>query len=89
MLKGVVRSERLECPADFIAPILERVKPEYIQKCYHVSDWDGHVDFLNKIAMRSGKLLKGGECDIHGIAINVINDWQRVSEMPLSEILCC
>jgi hypothetical protein len=40
VLKGVVRAERLEAPADFIAPILSRVKPEYIYKQYNIKTWD-------------------------------------------------
>ena len=34
VLKGVVRSERLENPADFIAAILSRVKKEHLQVCH-------------------------------------------------------
>lgn len=77
VLKGVVRAERLETPTDFIAPILDRVRPEYIAKFYQIAEWTDATDFLNKVAQHNGKLLKGGEFDVHGIAINVINDWQR------------
>jgi nuclear GTP-binding protein len=79
VLKGVVRAERLEAPSDFIAPILSRVKPEYIYKQYNIKNWDDHMDFLSKLAISSGRLLKGGEPDINSVSINVINDWQRVS----------
>ena len=79
VLKGVVRAERLEAPADFIAPILSRVKPEYIYKQYNIKTWDDHIDFLSKLAISSGRLLKGGEPDVNSVSINVINDWQRVS----------
>ena len=81
VLKGVVRAERLECPTDFIQPILDRVKKEYVQKQYMIRDWTDSVDFLTKVANRNEKLLKGGEPDLHGISINVINDWQRVSTL--------
>ena len=74
---GVVRAERLEDPADFVAPILERVKAEYIQRRYEVSGWEGHIDFLTKLALKSGRLGKGGEPDLKSVAVNVINDWQR------------
>jgi nuclear GTP-binding protein len=78
VLKGVVRAERLDVPADFIGTILERVKAEYIQRQYQVTDWSDHMDFLSKLAARTGKLLKGGEPDINNVAVSVINDWQRV-----------
>jgi len=77
VLKGVVRAEKLDTPSDFIAAVLDRVKPEYITRQYQVDNWTDSIDFLNKVALRSGKLLKGGEPDIHSISINVINDWQR------------
>ena len=32
VLKGVVRAEKLSDPSDFIEPILDRVKKEYIEK---------------------------------------------------------
>lgn len=76
-MKGVVRAERLDSPADFIQPILERVKAVYIQRQYGVGEWVDHFDFLSKVALKSGRVLKGGEPDINTIAINVINDWQR------------
>ena len=77
VLKGVVRSERLEEPTEFIAAILSRVKKEYIQKHYLLENWSGHIDFLEKLARRNGKLLKGGEPDVNNVAVQMINDWQR------------
>lgn len=77
VLKGVVRAERLDTPSDFISAILSRVKKEYLQRQYLISDWDDHIDFLTKIALRNGKLLKGGEPDLNNVAVSVINDWQR------------
>jgi nuclear GTP-binding protein len=77
VLKGVVRAERLDAPADFIQPILNRVKPIYVQRQYGIGEWSDSMDFLCKVALKSGRVLKGGEPDVNTIAINVINDWQR------------
>ena len=77
VLKGVVRAERLEEPTEFIPTILARVKQEHIQKHYLLSDWKDSTDFLEKLARRNGKLLKGGEPDVKNVAVSVINDWQR------------
>ena len=74
-----MRAERLETPSDFIPAILARVRKEYVQRQYLIREWDDANDFLCKLAMRNGKLLKGGEPDIHSVSINIINDWQRVS----------
>lgn len=37
ILKGAVRTEYLKNPTDYIAPVLERVKRDYIDKTYQVS----------------------------------------------------
>ncbi|KAL0109400.1 hypothetical protein PUN28_014461 [Cardiocondyla obscurior] len=77
VLKGVVRVELVQNPEDYIAAVLERVKPEYIRKTYKINVWINHIDFLEKLARRSGKLLKKGEPDIAIVARMVLNDWQR------------
>lgn len=77
VLKGVVRVELVSNPEDYIAPLLERVKKEYMIKTYKIEDWKDHVDFLEKLAQRSGRLLKGGEPDISSVAKMMLNDWQR------------
>jgi ribosome biogenesis GTPase A len=33
---------------------------------------------MTKLAKRSGKLIKGGEPDLHTVAVSMINDYQRV-----------
>lgn len=77
VLKGVVRVELVQNPEDYIASVLDRVRPEYIRKTYKINVWTDHVDFLEKLARRSGKLLKKGEPDIAIAARMVLNDWQR------------
>lgn len=77
VLKGVVRVELINNPEDYIETVLQRVKPEYIKKTYKIEDWEDHIDFLEKLARRSGKLLKKGEPDISQVARMVLNDWQR------------
>lgn len=77
VLKGVVRVELVQNPEDYIAVVLERVRKEYLIKTYRVTEYSSHTEFLEKLAMRSGKLLKGGEPDITIVARMVLNDWQR------------
>lgn len=77
VLKGVVRVELVNSPEDYIAALLERVRPEYIRKNYRIDEWSSPTEFLEKLAMRSGKLLKKGEPDIGSVAKMVLNDWQR------------
>lgn len=77
VLKGVVRVELVTNPEDYIEEVLKRVRPEYIRKQYRLEKWENHVDFLEQLAKRSGKLLKGAEPDIPSVAKMVLNDWQR------------
>ncbi|XP_049836972.1 uncharacterized protein LOC126281801 [Schistocerca gregaria] len=77
VLKGVVRVELVQNPEDYIPPVLERVKREYIVKTYQVDGWETAEEFLEKLAFRTGKLLKGGEPDITIVSRIILNDWQR------------
>ncbi|XP_026857345.2 nucleolar GTP-binding protein 2 isoform X1 [Electrophorus electricus] len=77
VLKGVVQVEKIRNPEDHIGAVLERAKAEYIQKTYHVPSWNSAEDFLEKLAFRTGKLLKGGEPDLSTVSKMVLNDWQR------------
>lgn len=80
VLKGVVRSERLENPEDYIDAILERVKREYVFAQYKIPKdvtWENTLEFLEIVARRFGRLVKGGEPCIRSAAIMIINDYQR------------
>ena len=63
--------EHLSAPEDHVKEVLERAKKEYITRTYNLGDWskDDHVDFLEKLAVKSGKLLKGGEPDISTVCL--------------------
>ncbi|KAI3361232.1 hypothetical protein L3Q82_013428 [Scortum barcoo] len=77
VLKGVVQVEKIRNPEEHIGAVLERAKPEYIQKTYRIPTWNSAEDFLEKLAFRTGKLLKGGEPDLSTVSKMVLNDWQR------------
>ncbi|OCF59159.1 nucleolar GTP-binding protein 2 [Kwoniella mangroviensis CBS 10435] len=84
VLKGVVRVENLATPAEHIPSLLERVRPEYIERTYGLEHreggWHGESGaaiLLSAIAKRSGKLLKGGEPDQESAAKMILNDWIR------------
>ncbi|XP_046850071.1 nucleolar GTP-binding protein 2-like, partial [Xenia sp. Carnegie-2017] len=77
VLKGVVRVENVDNPSDYIDALLSRVKHEYLTKTYKITSWANVTDFLEKLAAKTGKLLKGGEADINTVAKMVLNDFQR------------
>lgn len=82
VLKGVVRAERLETPEDFIDAIQLAVKREHMAAMYGLpksgdETWTTSEALLEKIAVKSGRLLKGGEPCLRTAAIMVICDYQR------------
>ena len=69
--------EKLKTPEDFIPTVLERIKKEYMCRMYKLTGWTDTNDFIDQVARRTGKLLKGGEPDINTVSKMVLNDWQR------------
>ena len=67
---GVVRVENLHDPTEFIPAVLERVKPEYIQRTYDIISWKDASDFLSQLAVRTGKLLPVGVLKYHMLKLN-------------------
>ncbi len=77
VLKGVVRVENIPSPEDHVEELLNRVKKEYVERTYKMSEWTDHIDFLEKLAAKTGKLNKGGESNISSAAKMVLNDFLR------------
>jgi len=85
ILKGVVRVENVKDPENHVQGVLDRVKPEHLKKHYEIGDFTDTEDFMTKIAIRQGRLLKGGEPDILSISKVVLNDFQR-GRLPYFEV---
>lgn len=78
ILKGVVRIESLRgMAAEYIPALLERVDEKYISRTYGISSWERPDDLLEKLAQKSGKLLKKGEPDVNTVGRMMLNDFQR------------
>jgi nuclear GTP-binding protein len=82
VLKGVVRSERLETPEDFVVSVIERVKREHLAAQYKLTkeedaSWSTPMELMELMATKSGRLLKGGEPCTRTAAITLLNDFQR------------
>ena len=82
VLKGVVRAERLENPEDFIDSILKVVRREHIAAQYGLpkdgnNTWTTSLDLMEKIAKKTGRLLKGGDPCLRSAALYLIHDFQR------------
>lgn len=78
LLRGVVRVENVEHPEQYIPAVLGRVKKHHMARTYGLSDWNNdHITFLELLARKGGRLLKGGEPDVDGVAKMVLNDFMR------------
>lgn len=77
LFKGVVRVENVSNPEQFIPAMLSKCKKHHLERTYEIRGWDTSSQFLEMIARRSGKLLKGGEPDETSVAKMVLNDFNR------------
>lgn len=77
VLKGVVRVELVSSPQDYVDAVLQRVRPAYMCRTYGISEWSDTDDFLEQVAKRTGKLLKGGNPDVNTVSKQILNDFQR------------
>lgn len=74
----MVRVENVEHPAQYIAAVLRRTQPKHIERTYDVKGYDDDpIEFLSLLARKGGRLLKGGEPDVDGVAKMVLNDFLR------------
>ena len=91
LMRGVVRVENVQNPEQYISAVLKKTKPRYIERTYDVKEFSTHFEFLERLARKSGRLLKGGEADVDGVAKMVLNDFLRgklpwFTPPPLPEI---
>lgn len=78
LLRGVVRVENVHNPEQYIPAVLKKVQPRHIERTYEIKDFDGDaIEFLSILARKGGRLLRGGEPDLDGVAKMVINDFLR------------
>merc|ERR1711939_175015 len=77
LLRGVVRVENVENPAQYIPAVLKKCRKHHLERTYGVQKWDDAEDFLTQLAMKRGKLGKGGEANMDTVAKMVLNDWIR------------
>jgi nuclear GTP-binding protein len=101
LLRGVVRVENVENPAQYVPAVLQKCRKHHLERTYDVRIWSDGKDsstttdnvvgnpqtdtqrteeatrFLDALARKGGRLLKGGEADMDGVAKMVLNDFLR------------
>jgi nuclear GTP-binding protein len=55
--------------------MLFECKAKDLERIYGVKDWTDYEDFLRLVALKKGRLLKGGEADLVAVAKLILFDW--------------
>jgi nuclear GTP-binding protein len=69
--------ENVQNPEQYITGVLKRTQSRHIERTYNIKGYADATDFLNILARKGGRLLRGGEPDVNGVAKMVINDFLR------------
>ncbi|PHH88768.1 hypothetical protein CDD83_7075 [Cordyceps sp. RAO-2017] len=77
VLRGIVRVEKVQHPEQYIDAVIARVKRHHLENTYEVNGWENATQLLQSLARKSGRLLRGGEPDLDGVAKMVLNDFMR------------
>ena len=77
LFRGVVRVEHVSHPENFIPGVLKRCQRKHLERTYEISGWKDFTEFIEMLARKQGRLLKGGEPDESGIAKQILNDFNR------------
>lgn len=77
LLRGVVRVENVSNPEQYIAAALRKCQMRHIQRTYDIGPFADATEFLETMARKGGRLLRGGEADLDGVAKMVLNDFLR------------
>ncbi|KAK7679562.1 hypothetical protein QCA50_017465 [Cerrena zonata] len=86
--RGVVRVEHVSNPEQYIADMLTKCERKHLERTYEVKGWSkfeedpellekASLEFIELIARRQGRLLKGGEPDESGVSKQILNDFNR------------
>lgn len=77
LLRGVVRVENVSNPEQYIPAVLAKCKQQHLERTYEITGWTNSTEFCEMLARKGGRLLKGGEADMDGVAKMVLNDFMR------------
>ncbi|KAF8915993.1 hypothetical protein CPB85DRAFT_1374751 [Mucidula mucida] len=77
LLRNVVKVEDVDDPVAVVQEILTRTPRETITKLYGLPEFTSTLEFLTMLALKSGRLLKGGTPDLLSAARHVLMDWNH------------
>lgn len=88
LFRGVVRVEHVSNPEQFIPDMLKKCERKHLERTYEIKGWSkfeeneelleqASTEFIELIARKQGRLIKGGEPDEVGVAKQILNDFNR------------
>ena len=88
LFRGVVRVEHVTQPEQYIPDMLKKCERKHLERTYEVKGWSkfeedpellqqASTEFIELIARKQGRLLKGGEPDESGVSKQILNDFNR------------
>lgn len=77
LFRGVVRIEHVSHPEQYIPELLAKCQRKHLERTYEISGWKNAEEFIELLARKTGKLLRGAEPDETGVARQVIQDFNR------------
>lgn len=88
LFRGVVRVEHVSDPEQYVGEMMKKCERKHLERTYEVRGWADYennpdlletasTEFLELVAKRQGKLMKGGNPDLKNIAKQVISDFNR------------
>ncbi|EPQ29390.1 uncharacterized protein PFL1_03145 [Pseudozyma flocculosa PF-1] len=77
LLRNVVKVELVEDPVTPVEAIMARVEDQELADVYGLEFFQSGdaQDFLMRLAIQRGRMLRGGKIDIEGTARTVLHDW--------------
>ena len=75
LLRNCISVEQIEDPEGAVNGILARCSPEKLQALFAIPAFSSTAEFLSAVAVKRGKLGKGGVPDRRGAAIAVLREW--------------
>ncbi|KAK6202867.1 nucleolar GTP-binding protein 2 [Scheffersomyces amazonensis] len=88
LFRGVVRVEHVSHPEQYIPDMLQKCERKHLERTYEIKGWSNFeenpqlleqasIEFIELIARKQGRLIKGGEPDESGVSKQVLNDFNR------------
>ncbi|CUM64508.1 uncharacterized protein PRCAT00002113001 [Priceomyces carsonii] len=88
LFRGVVRVEHVSNPEQYIPDLLQKCERKHLERTYEIKGWSkfeedpellerASSEFVELIARKHGRLLKGGEPDESGVSKQILNDFNR------------